>query len=428
MSQHAAEIPAPVDGERALNGGPTPVSARFITLYVIAYLGIYLATMTPLLVSLAIQLERIDPAGKSTSLGLVVGIGTLASIVSGLLFGVFSDNTTARLGRRKPWIIGGIPVLLGGAALTGLATSVPGVMAGFVVSQLGLSSITTSLQAILPDQVPEQQRGKVSGLLGFTAQIAGVVGFQMANPLKGTPLLLFLVPALLACLALVPVVLLMPDRAIRPEERSGEGIVAMLRGLTFNPRRHPDLGWTWAGRFLIQLSLMFLTTYQLYFLTDHLGYRLDKVTGLLALTGGIGLVMTSLGAVVSGVQSDRLHRRKLFIYLAAGCFAVGFSVVATASSFLQVFVGSEIILLGAGVFGAVDIALVTDVIPNRETEGAKYMSVFGIASALPQSVAPLVAPVLLAIGGGDNYTLLFLTAAGVAAAGGLTVRPIRGVR
>ncbi|MCL8014904.1 MFS transporter [Streptomyces sp. AS02] len=428
MSHPAAEIPVPADEAEVAHEGPAPVSARFITFYVVAYLGLYLAVMTPLLVSLAIRLEQVDPDGKTTSLGLVIGVGTLVSIVSGLIFGVLSDNTTARMGRRKPWVLGGMPVLVAGAAVTGLASSVPVVLAGFVVSQLGLSAIMTALLAILPDQVPEQQRGKVSGLLGFTAQIAGVIGFQLANPLKGSGLLLFLIPAVIACLALIPVVLFLPDRAIRPEERAGQGIVAMLRGLSFNPRRHPDLGWTWAGRFLIQLSLMFLSTYQLYFLTDHLGYDLDKVTGLLALTGGVGLLMTSAGAVASGIYSDRMHRRKVFIYGAAGAFAVGFAVVATASSFPQVFVGSQIILLGAGVFGAVDIALVTDVIPNKETEGAKYMSVFGIAAALPQSVAPLVAPFVLAVGGGDNYTLLFLTASAVAVLGGLTVRPIRGVR
>ncbi|MET7896571.1 MFS transporter [Streptomyces mirabilis] len=428
MSHPAAKLPLPVEDANPPHDGPAPVGNRFITLYVIAYLGLYLAVMTPLLVSLAIRLERIDPDGKTASLGLVVGVGTLVSIVSGLVFGVLSDNTTARLGRRKPWILAGMPVLLAGAVVTGLGSTVAGVMAGFVISQLGLSAIMTALLAILPDQVPEQQRGKVSGLLGFTAQIAGVIGFQLASPLKGSGLLLFVVPAVLACLALLPVVLFMPDRPLRHEERAGQGVVAMVRGLNFNPRRHPDVGWTWAGRFLIQLSLMFLTTYQLYFLTDHLGYDLDKVTGLLALTGGVGLLMTSAGAVVSGICSDRLGRRKPFIYAAAAAFAVGFAVVATASSFLQVFVGSQIILLGAGVFGAVDIALVTDVIPNKETEGARYMSIFGIASALPQSVAPLIAPGLLAIGGGDNYTLLFLTAAGVAVAGGLTVRPLRGVR
>ncbi|MFE8013930.1 MFS transporter [Streptomyces antibioticus] len=428
MSHPPAEPLSPAAAPENVSDAPAPVGRRFVILYVIAYLGLYLAVMTPLLVSLAIRLEDVDPDGKTRSLGLVVGVGTLVSIVAGVVIGVLSDSTTARLGRRKPWIIAGIPVLLAGAVVTGVASSVGVVLAGFVIGQLGLGSIMTAMQAILPDQVPERQRGKVAGLLGFTAQIAGVAGYQLAEPLRGSGLLLFLVPAAAACLALLPVVLFLPDPAVRVARHDRRGLAAVFRGLAFSPRRHPDLGWTWAGRFLIQLSLMFLSTYQLYFLTDHLGYKLSEVTGLLALSGGIGLLMTSAGAVVSGVLSDRLRRRKPFIYAAAAAFAVGFGIVATAPSFPQVMIGSEVILLGAGVFGAVDIALVTDVIPNRETEGAKYMSVFGIAAALPQSVAPLLAPFVLAIGGGDNYPLLFLTAACLAVAGGLTVRPIRGVR
>ncbi|WP_194238347.1 MFS transporter [Streptomyces spongiae] len=428
MTQHTDELPAAEDGTRKPGDGPEPVSGRFITLYVLSYLGLYVAVMTPLLVSLAMRLETIDPQGKTSSLGLVVGLGTLVGVASGLAFGVLSDNTTSRLGRRKPWILAGMPVLLAGAALTGAGTSVSVLLAGFVVSQLGLSAIMTALLAMLPDQVPEQQRGKVSGLLGFTAQIAGVAGFQLATPLRESGVLLFLVPAVIACVALLPVVLFLPDRPVRRPAGDRQSLAGLLRGLAFNPVRQPDLGWAWAGRFLIQLSLMFLSTYQLYFLTDHLDYELEKVTGLLALTGGVGLLMTSVGAVASGILSDRLRRRKPFIYAAATAFAAGFAVIASATSFAQVFVGSQIILLGAGVFGAVDIALITDVIPNRETEGAKYMSVFGIAAALPQSVAPLIAPFVLAVGGGENYPLLFLSAAGVAVIGGLTVRPIRGVR
>ncbi|MFJ2235044.1 hypothetical protein [Streptomyces sp. NPDC087859] len=56
------------------------------------------------------------------------------------------------------------------------------------------------------------------------------------------------------------------------------------------------------------------------------------------------------------------------------------------------------------------------------------MSIYGITSSLPSSVAPPIAPFALAIGGGDIYTLLLLTAAGVAVVGGPAVRPIRGVR
>ncbi|MFD0856346.1 MFS transporter [Actinomadura adrarensis] len=424
------------------------MSRGFIVLYILALLGTYLAVMTPLLVSLAVHLEHIDPARKETNLGLVIGVGTFVNIAVGPIIGRLSDLTACRWGRRRPWMVAGMPVLIVGILVIAGAGSAGMVLAGYAISQIGISCIMTSLLAILPDQVPEEQRGMVSGFVGFTAQIAGVLGFQAANALDASPYLMFGVPAALCCVLVLTAVFVLPDPlpdtaldavpdsaadtvpppvAVRGRRRSVD-LPAILRTFVFDPRRHPDLGWTWAGRFLMQFSLMFLSTYQLYFLTDHLDYELEDVTGLLAISGGVGLLMTAGGAVLSGLLSDRLGRRKVFVYAAGALFMVGFLLVASAPSFLQVFLGSQFILLGAGVFGAVDLAIVTDVIPDRDTEAARYMSIFGIASALPQSVAPAVAPAILAMGGGQNYPLLFTVGAVIAVVAGLTVRPIRGVR
>ncbi|WEH19728.1 hypothetical protein [Streptomyces sp. VNUA24] len=123
MSHRSAQLPARAAVPEAASDAPAPVGRRFITLYVIAHLGLYPAVMSPLLVSLAIRLEDVDPDGRTRSLGLVVGVGTLVSIVAGVVIGVLGDNTTARLGRRKPWIIAGIPALLAGTVVTGVAAS-----------------------------------------------------------------------------------------------------------------------------------------------------------------------------------------------------------------------------------------------------------------------------------------------------------------
>ncbi|MGW1501478.1 hypothetical protein ACWCQW_23375 [Streptomyces mirabilis] len=42
-------------------------------------------------------------------------------------------------------------------------------------------------------------------------------------------------------------------------------------------------------------------------------------------------------------------------------------------------------------------------------ESAKDMGVLNIGNALPRSLVPIVAPALLAIGGGGTYGALFLT-------------------
>jgi MFS family permease len=130
--------------------------------------------------------------------------------------------------------------------------------------------------------------------------------------------------------------------------------------------------------------------------------------------------------------SDRLDRRKVFITVAAGLYAVGLAVVAFAESFAVFLVGMAITGIGEGAYLAVDLALVTDVLPNPD-EAAKEMAVFNVATALPPAVAPAVAPLFLAIpvlgtGTGGNYVALFIAAALFAALGALAIRPVRSAR
>ncbi|MDG9723295.1 hypothetical protein [Streptomyces sp. DH41] len=82
--------------------------------------------------------------------------------------------------------------------------------------------------------------------------------------------------------------------------------------------------------------------------------------------------------------------------------------------------------VGIGVYFAIDLALVADVLPDPRN-AAKDLGVFNIASALPQSIAPAVAPAILAMGGGD-YSVLFHVAAVFTVLGALTIPRVRGVR
>jgi hypothetical protein len=75
---------------------------------------------------------------------------------------------------------------------------------------------------------------------------------------------------------------------------------------------------------------------------------------------------------------------------------------------------------------AVDLALVVDVLPPTGSAG-KDLGVLNIAGALPFALAPAVAPAVLAAGGG-SYSVLYAVAGGCAAAGALSILPVRGVR
>jgi hypothetical protein len=70
--------------------------------------------------------------------------------------------------------------------------------------------------------------------------------------------------------------------------------------------------------------------------------------------------------------------------------------------------------------------LVADVLPDPNT-AAKDLGVFNIASALPQSIAPAIAPLILVMGGGD-YSVLFIVAGASTLLGAAAILRVKGVR
>jgi MFS family permease len=100
--------------------------------------------------------------------------------------------------------------------------------------------------------------------------------------------------------------------------------------------------------------------------------------------------------------------------------------IAVASTFNGFLVGMAIGGLGFGVYMAVDLALVADVLPDKDN-AAKDLGVFNVAGALPFSVAPAVAPAILAIGGG-SYGALYAVAGTCAIIGATAILPVKAVR
>jgi MFS family permease len=143
------------------------------------------------------------------------------------------------------------------------------------------------------------------------------------------------------------------------------------------------------------------------------------------------VLATTIGAIGGGFLSDKIKRRKPFVVLSGALMAVGMLTMAFSTALPVLIAGSLIVSLGLGGFAAVDQALLLDVLPERETDAGRYMGIVGFATSIPQAVAPLIAPLFLAIGiaaGGKNYTLLFIVAAACVLLGGIVILRIRSVR
>lgn len=427
MSLHNDPYAAALSDGDARHAG---ASNWFIFVYWFAQFGNWMGLLTPVVVTIALKVSTMSTGQqKAEQLGLVLAVGAFASAVAAPIWGAISDRTRWRWGRRKPWMV--IGVVGGGIGLLtmALAPNMLVIGVGWFLCQVAFNCNQAALYAVLPDQIPERQRGKVSGLIGLSSTVAVLGGSFLTQYTSGNDLMMFLAPYAVTVVALVLILVVLPDRPADPERLPPFSAVEFARSFWISPRRHPDFGWAFLSRFLLLMGTAYLQTYQVYFLTDHLEVTSSEVTRFVFLSTLITAAITVLVSIGGGYLSDRLRRRKIFVLGAALVAGAGLLVIGTSVSLPQFFAGVLITSFGQGLYSAVDLALVTDVLPNPD-EAAKDMGIFMISNTLPQSLAPVIAPVFLAIGaaGVANYPSVFVAATLFAVVGALAVMPIRGTR
>ncbi|WP_284763186.1 MFS transporter [Arthrobacter sp. efr-133-R2A-63] len=407
------------------------VSSTYIWLMVLAQLGVFIAFITPIAISLAVKVSQITP-GQEQNLGYILGVGSLVVMLTGPMLGTLSDRTRTSLGRRRPFILAGTGLGVISLFVMATAESIPVLALGWVLAQLGWGQALAGLNSSQADRLPESQRGKVSGLVGFANQVGPVVGVVSAGSLMGNSLLLFLVPGsvgVLFCLLFVLFAREESSKALVFEDRLSVRLIASK--YLYNPRKHQDFSWNWLARFLFYFGLTLNTTFTAFFMASRLGVSLQAIAGVIATIGGIGILATTLGAIGGGFLSDKIRRRKPIVLAAAITFAAGIVVMAFAHDLPVIIAGSVLTSIGIGGFSAVDQALLLDVLPEKKTNAGRFLGITGFATSIPQAAAPLIAPLFLTIGATateKNYTLLYLLAAGITLLGGFTVLRIKSVR
>lgn len=413
------------------NAGKTPpverLRARFVWIILVLVFGSSMAAVVPIGYSLTVKVNDLAP-GNVTVLGVVIGAGAFASIICTPLVGVLSDRTRSRLGRRRPWAIGGALVGMVGLYALATAPNLAVLTIAWVVTLVAWQAANNMAIAVQGDRLPEEQRAKVAGFSGFANMTAPVIGILLVSPFASQLTLLFLIPGFVGLFAVVLFGLFVKDVVVAEPERSSlKGVVS---NMVFNPRRAPDFGWNFLGRFAFFFGLAFTSTYGTFFVASRLNLELTEVASVVGLIGIGGVVAGGAGAIGVGLLSDKLRRRKIFIVVAALIMLAAALIQAFSYSLPGLVVGGILTTFAIGAFSAVDQAIVLDVLPDR-TQAGRYIGIMQVAQQVPGAIAPLVAPLILAIGGAadPNYTLLYISAGVLAVLGALIVLfRVRGVR
>ncbi|OGO15080.1 MAG: hypothetical protein A2Z14_05375 [Chloroflexi bacterium RBG_16_48_8] len=424
----------------------------------IHWLGINVATgaitlvILPYLVALFVQEEQ-----KNTYLATIRVVGLAVAMLVQPVAGMLSDRTTSRWGRRRPYIfwatllnilfllvIGTSPQLVGSSSddffqsMLGVSTAYIVLLVGIVLIQAAANVIFGALVGLIPDLVPEDQRGRSSGVKAvFELLPAFLIIF--IGPLVDAGQI-WLVIAIIAgslFLTMLITIFFVHEEPLqdRPENGISEKIwrlvtltaifVVVTQGAVWFVRNSANLlsghgvsiGWQitlvglagligMAGSILIGVylgsrvgigkearqqtsfiwwiinRLLFLAGvgsiqgFALFYLRDYL--KADNpatmTTQLLAAVG-LFLIPSALGG---GYLADRMGRKRLVAY--AGILAaVGTLFLLFSTSFPMVVVSGCIIGLGTGAFMATSWALGINLVPPEEA--GRYLGISNLAGA-----------------------------------------------
>jgi MFS family permease len=409
----------------------TPAARRvgwgFISLYTLAFMSTNLVFLAPILVTLPLRVNALVGIKQApSSLALVAGIGAFVSIFGNPFFGRMSDRTTSRLGMRRPWMVIGLIGGTLGVAIVSFAPNIPVVLLGWCIAQLFFNALLASIVAVLPDQVPTAQRGKVSGVLGVCLPIAAVSGTYLVKLFTGQQVASFLAPCAAGGFFILLFAVFLKDRRLAKADRPMWSLREFARTFYVKPRTSPDFAWAFASRFMFLMAYALLTTYEAYYLLQKIGTAVADVPQQIFLGTLVQSAVIVAASLIGGSLSDRTGRRKVFVFTASIAYGLALFVIAIATNFNGFLVGMAISGLGFGMYAAVDLALVADVLPDPK-QNAKDLGVFNIAGALPFSIAPAIAPAILAIAGG-SYGALYAVAGVCAIVGAVAVLRVKGVR
>ena len=373
-----------------------------------------LPIVIPLQILLFVPHGEVGNAQQAVLLGWISAVGAVVSLVLPPLFGMLSDHTTSRYGRRQPYIVAGTVLLLVSALLLALAGNVIVFVLALVINQIGSNAANAAYQALLPDRVPKEQRGEASGYVGLMTIIGNVGSLGLAAFLlgsvsltstgagiirQGANLFYLLTGIALFVGLLITVIGVREIRYVpaltEPALEQESSMHRFRRWFVHNwvkPWRDYNFTLIFITRFAVMMGLsLFMTFIEYYFA------NVAHQTNFVQATAGVA-ILALVGALCSaftlGVFSDRVRRAPV-VCAATLCMALAsFSFVISPGSFplwtLGILFG-----IGYGAYTSVDWALAIDAMPSLQSIG-KDLALWGASDNLPSILAPLLGGIIIA--------------------------------
>ncbi len=333
---------------------------------------------------------RLAPQNHVFVLSVLASIVALATALVPPLGGWLSDALRRRGGSRRALVGVGVAIDVGALAALAYVHTLMWFAVLLVVATLGANVALSAYQVLLPESVPRRKWGVASGVRGAATLVGSVVGFAIAGSVPD-PSLTFTVTAIIMAAGGLSL-LAIGDGSYDDEEHA-------------QVRDWHDFFIVFAARALIFFGLTMLQTFVLFFVRDvqHVE-NASAGTALYAFSTIGGAVISS---IYLGLLSDRVPR-KIITALAIGLMALATIGFALAPELAWMLPFAVIFGIGFGGVMSSGWALAMDSIPKMRDIG-RDLGLWGVATSLPNIVAPLVGGWLIGLFGGtrSGYQAVF---------------------
>ncbi|CAN5619618.1 MFS transporter [soil metagenome] len=366
----------------------------------------------------------VEPGAAGRTLFLLTIGGAIIAMVIQPTVGSISDYTISRWGRRKPYIFIGTVLDLVFLLAIALSSELLAIAVFVALLQFSSNFAQGPFQGYVPDLVPAPQVGLASALVGMMQILGNVAGFVIAGIAVATNqfALGLIALGILEFVTMLGVVIRVREGR-KPRERNGRGwlsVAAEAWGTDILMER--SFLFLVASRLAILMAGGALTNLAIFYLSRSQGMTQEEAGGSFTLLVGLVAVGTLITVVPAARISDRVGRKKV-IYASCAVGAVGMALVASAPSFPFALVGAVTYGLSAGIFLAVDWALMTDIIPKAAS--GRYMGLSNVATASAGVLAIAVGGTLMdLVGGGDGPRAALWMAVALFGVGALLLVPV----
>ena len=379
----------------------------------------------------------VGPEQQGTFYGNMRLYSLMIALLVQALAGMLSDRNMAKWGKRRPYILIGTILNVFALIAIGASPTYWILFAGVVFSQVASNIAHGATQGLIPDLVPEEQHGRVSGVKAVMellpvflvifigpmiaagkmwSGIAVQIGLLLAamvitllvketrleekpDPLDWTPF-----GRLVAMTLVFMVVILGSGEFVGWVGNFAGGtlstdlIVMGLVGLTGmaiavilgvwgsiqisigreEAKKNPSFTWWVINRLAFLVGASNLSTFALYFIQGRLGYDGDTAAGPASRLKLVVGVLILIFALPSGFLADKIGR-KLLVALSGILAAVGTVILLLSPNMTFIMIGGCIVGAGVGMFFTSNWALGTDIVPKKDA--GKFLGISNLAGA-----------------------------------------------